>query len=200
MIAALSGARVALSGLKLAIVAVAVLALVAFAVVQTVRLEGFKLWPLSIEGAVPRAERLEDEIGALLRGQAEAERLAAAEKAATEAAYRDIAKGIDDAFEENLEGELAAAARFVAANRVRCPAVGSPPGRAVAAAGDNGAGSAQGAGGAAELDAAGGAAVLPGLVAVPDDDVRICTTNTLKAEAGHRLATELEAASRASSP
>ena len=196
MLGALSSARVALSGVKLALVGIAALLIVGFAVVQTVRLEGFKLWPFKVEGPLGKVDRLEGELHAILTAQEFATELAEADKALHEAAYRDIARGIDDAFDKNLDGELAAAARFVAANRVRCPASGSAAGGASGSAGDHGAGSAQGAGGAAELDGPGGAGDLPGLVAVPDDDVRICTVNTLKAEAGHRLAAELEAASR----
>jgi hypothetical protein len=189
-------ARVALSGLKLARLGLVLLAAVGFGVVQTVRLEGFKVWPFKVEGALAKVDRLEGELQAILAAQAAAEKLARAQKAANEAAYRRIAEGIDDAFEENLDGELAAAARFIAANRVRCPTPARGASRTIATAGDSGAESLGGGSRAAELDAAGGDPVLPDLVAVPADDVRICTVNTLKAEAGHRLATELKAASR----
>lgn len=167
------------------------------AIVQTVRLEGFKLWPISIEGASPRAERLEDEIGAMIRDQHAAELLAKAQKDAQEAAYAAIAKGVDDAFEEGIGAELAAAARFVAANRVRCPAVGSSTGAAAAPARDHGARGGDARGGAAELDAT-DPAVDPDAdwVAVRADDVRICTVNTLQAEAARAWAVAIEAESR----
>src|SRR5690606_28775011 len=129
-----AGWNAAKLGLLVAVVAFVVLV----AIVQTVRLEGFAIGPFKSEGALARADRLEDEIGAIIRGQHEAELLAEAQKDAQEAAYAAIAKGVDDAFEEGIGAELAAAARYAAANRVRCPAVGSSPGAAAAAAGSDG--------------------------------------------------------------
>lgn len=170
---------------------------VAIAVVQTIRLEGFRLGPFGSEGALARADRLEDELGRIVAAQHAAGELAQAQKAATEETYRARAKGVDDAFKEGIGAELAAAARYAAANRVRCPAAGSPPGDAVAAAGSDGTGGPAGSGRTPELDASGGIDAAHALVAVRDDDVRICTENTLRLEAAQAWGIALEAASAA---
>lgn len=185
------------NAVKLGLLVAIVTFVVAVAAVQTVRLEGFKLGPFRSEGALARADRLEDEIGAIVAAQHAAGELARAQKAAEEETYRAIAKGVDDAFEDGIGAELAAAARYAAANRVRCAPAGSPPGGAAAAAGSDGAGSPAGAGRAPELDAAGGLVDGPGLVAVPESDLRICTENTLRLEAAQAWGIALEAASAA---
>lgn len=174
------GARLGLTGLAIAI-------LVALLVVQTVRLEGFKVWPLSIEGARPRAERLAADLAAVVREQGVAEREHLAAKQAAEQIYRDVAERIDDDALEARTDALADADRFIAANRVRPAPAGCPPSQAAPATRDRGAGGGE---------AVPAAPVMDGAVAVPAEDVRICTVNTLQAEAGRAWALELEAASK----
>lgn len=169
-------ARVGLTGLVIAV-------LVALLAVQTVRLEGFKLWPFSIEGAGPKAARLQRTIDDIDKAQKEANRRLREAKEAAERNYRDLAERIDDDAETARAGAMDDAERFIAANRVRCPAnrsvgSGTPP-----TARDNGAGSGESPGAAPELDG----------VVVQADDVRICTTNTLQAEAARAWALVLEA-------
>lgn len=191
-------AEFTLKGLWLAAIAAAMLIVIAIAAVQTARIEGFKVWPVSVEGWKPKAQRLDRDLTAVLRAQRAAEQAQRSVNAAAEQTYSTIAERIDDHAKDDLPRQLGAADRFIAAHRVRSEAAGGALGRAGAAAGDYHAQSAQGAGGAAELDdagAAGLAAHADDLVAVPAEDVRICTVNTVKAEAGHALATQLEAAS-----
>jgi hypothetical protein len=169
--------RIGLTGLAIAV-------LVALLAIQTVRLEGFKLWPFSIEGARPKAERLQGVIDDIDKAQDDALKAAQEAKERAERNYRDLAERIDDDAEEARAGEMDAAERFIAASRVRCPSNRGASSGAVAPARDNGARDSETTGPAPELDA----------VAVPADDVRICTVNTLQAEAARAWALELEAA------
>lgn len=107
----------------------------------------------------------------------------AAEKARTyrlaeEARYRMKAERTDTDHAKDLETALAAARRHAAANR--CAPLGlrpegsptvSPPGRAGTGAEDHRAESGDGSGGTAQL------------VAVTEDDLRICTVNTKRLQA-----------------
>ncbi len=168
-------ARVGLTGLAIAI-------LVVLLIVQTVRLEGLKVWPINIEGAGPKAERLQRTIDEIDRAQDDA--LAAAElaKARAEADYRNLAERIDD---EALEAHADArtdAERYIAANRVRCPTDRGTGGGTTTAPGDSGAGSSTGAGSAPVMDAG---------VLVSEEDIFICTVNTVQAEEAREWALEL---------
>lgn len=176
--------RIGLTGLAIAI-------LVLLLAVQTVRLEGFKIWPFSIEGTRPKAERLEADLKAVMLAQGAAEREHLAAKKATEQTYRDVAERIDDVATEARAGALADADRFIAANRVRPAAAGCPASQAAPATRDRG---------ARDREAVPAAPVMDGAVAVPAEDVRICTVNTLQAEAGRAWALELEAASKRGPP
>lgn len=182
------------------------LAIAAFAAVQTVRLEGLKVWPLSIEGWKPKAERLQR----LIDDIAEAQRLAAEKARAArldqETTYRDIAKRIDDHAQADLDGSLRAADRFIAAGGMRAEAGRSVRCSAGTAAGDHRAEDPAGTRRAPQLDATPEpeGEPQPGLIKGAGDlilvspaDVRICTVNTVKAEAGHELATRLQEASAA---
>ena len=177
--------------------AIALVALLAFGV-QTVRLEGLHVWPVSITGWIKTAEDRQ----AALDVVAAAEELAAARAAAArlerERIYSDIAERIDDNADAKLDGALDAAERFIAAGGVRGEANRSASRAARAATEDRGTGGSEGAGRSAELDDPGGAAddrAGTGLVLVPANDVRICTVNTIKAEAAHEFVLELEQAS-----
>jgi len=87
----------------------------AIAAVQTVRLEGFKVWPVTIEGWKPKAERYEATIEQVRIEQdvaAEKARLARLEQ---EARYRVLAERIDDDAKRDMEKTTDAAERFIAA-------------------------------------------------------------------------------------
>lgn len=193
-------ARIGLSGLAIA-------AALAVAAVQTVRMEGLKIWPLVIDGWKPRALAAEATIAAIAREQALAGEIAKAERMGKEAQYRGIAERIDDNARDKLEDYGAATERFIAAGGVRPKAAGSARGRTGASATDRDARDPQGRGRSAELDAAlrepvedDGLVIPEGFVLVEAEDVRICTVNTIKAEAGRALALELEAASNEDDP
>lgn len=200
-------ARFAVTGTLLAIAGAAFLALAVFAGVQTARIEGFHVWPVSVTGWKKTAQDRQATIDELVDAQGDAEAIAEAARAATEAAYSDIAERIDDNAQDTLDTALAAADRFVAAGGMRAETAGHPARCAPAPAGDHGARHPETARPAPQLDAAGPGAADPGqaaagsgesaegLVLVSPADIRICTVNTVKAEAGHALATQLEAAS-----
>lgn len=61
-------------------------------VVQTVRLDGFKLWPVSIEGANPRAARLSADLGRMKAAQAIAHERAVQAREAAQEQLADIAE------------------------------------------------------------------------------------------------------------
>jgi hypothetical protein len=168
--------RIGLTGLAIAV-------LLTLLAVQTVRLEGFKLWPILHEGWKPKAERYARDLANVKAAQQLALERAQAAKLKAEADYRNLAERIDDDAEQARAGALDDAERFIAANRVRCQAAGRAGSGTVAAASDHSAGDGQGSGQASELDDA---------VAVKADDVRICTANTLQAEAARAWALELE--------
>ncbi len=191
--AAAFAARIGIGGAIIAALAVAL-------AIQTARLEGFHVWPVSVTGWIKTAEDRQATIDRIT----EAERLAAAEaraaRLAQETTYRDIAERIDDNAQDTLEGAMAAADRFIAAGGLRSQAAGSAPCSARTAAGNHRAENPVGAGRTAQLDAAGAGSADAGpsgtgFVLVSAEDVRICTRNTVKAEAGHDLALQLEAAS-----
>lgn len=171
--------RIGLTGLAIAL-------LVAAVAVQTVRLEGFKLWPFSIEGANPRAKRLGDDLAAIIREQGAAEAAQVAVNDAAARIYKDVAERIDDEALAARTDALADADRFIAGGGVRPAPARCPPSQTNPAAGDRGAGGGEGVSQAPVMD---------GTVTVPAEDVRICTVNTLQAEAGRAWALELEAAS-----
>lgn len=173
--------RIGLTGLALAILA-------ALLAVQTVRLEGLSVWPLKFEGWKPRAERLARDLDHVKAAQVVALERALAEKHKAETKYLKLANRIQEDAQNDRAVALGDAERYIAANRVRCEAAGRTAGQSVTATADHSAGHPQGAGSVPELDG--------GLVAVPAEDVRICSVNTVKAQAGHELAVGLETASR----
>jgi len=201
-----TSATIALKGIWAAAIALAFSALLAALAVQTVRLEGLAVWPISFEGWIATAEQrrvriaeLEDDIDDIEAAQEHAADRARAARLEREKIYSDLAERIDDDADANRADALRAAERFIAVGGVRGhEADRGEGGRAGAGAEDRSAGRAEGAGRATELDdAAGALAGLAGrgLVLVTADDVRICTRNTIKAEAGHALAIGLEEAS-----
>lgn len=188
----------ALKGLWFAAIAAAFAVLLGLLVVQTVRLEGLKIWPLEVEGWKPTAERLRLDLDHVLTAQRHAELEQLRVNAAAEKTYSAIANRIDEHAETDLARQLGAANRYIAAHRVRSEAAAGAFGRTGAATGDRGAEDPGTAGRTAQLDDPGAADRVAGagdLVVVSAEDVRICTVNTIKAEAGHTLATALASAS-----
>lgn len=187
-------ARIGLTGLVIILLGAAL-------VVQTVRLEGFHVWPISVTGWIKTAETRQATIDRITAAQRLAEAEARAARLTQENTYRDIAERIDDNAEDTLEGAMAAADRFIAAGGLRGQAPGSAPCPARTAGGDYRAEDPDRTGRTAQLDAADAGAVDPGaidsdFVLVSAADVRICTRNTVKAEAGRDLALQLEQASK----
>lgn len=185
-------ARIGLTGLAIAV-------LLVLLAVQTVRLEGFKVWPLSLQGWKPRAEAAEKTIADIAAAQVLAGDKAKAARIAQEDRYRGIAGRIDDNAQADIGNEMDGAERFIAAGGVRPEGNRGLGGRIGTACPSDGARPAETAGRPAELDDTEAGAAAPvigdGLVLVLAEDVRICTTNTIKAEAGRAFALEIEAAS-----
>lgn len=149
-------------------------------VVQTVRIEGAQL-KLPLLGAIgpqgwkPRALEAEATIKRISEAQDEAERRARDAKASEEAALKELAKGNDDATVEKLQDELDRARAYAARNRVRPKTNQGAACGPVAASPDRSAGHDEPTSGAPELDET-------GYVAIPEEDVMICTRNTVLAE------------------
>lgn len=125
--------------------------------------------PFHWEGWKPKAERFERERDAChtaSKANADAQK---AQKAAYEARYKDLAHEADEQVQRAQVDAMAATERYIAAHRVRGGQGGvSAP---VAPADDHSAGSGD------------SASAAPELVAVSDEDIRICTTNTIRLEA-----------------
>lgn len=190
-----------LRGIHAIAIATVIFALLGGLVVQTARIEGFKVWPVSIEGWKPKAARLEQAIANVRVAEQLAESWARQARLDKEARYRAVAQRTDiDAMDETAKA-LGDADRFIAAGGTcasRRPAAGQlrpqadrgEGGPAGTGPGDHRPGDPEGAGEAAQLDEAEGQ-----LIGVTADDVRICTVNTVKAEAARDWALALEEAS-----
>jgi len=153
-----------------------------------VRLSGPWGTGFHFEGWKPRAQRLAREKDELIAAQTKAAEVQKQLLDQAEQDYRDLAKRTDNETDLATQVALGAADRFIAANRVRCPADRGSPGAAPAAAEG---GSSQGnnrSGGGAQLDE--GTAV--DLVAVPAEDIRICTRNTTRLKLGRGWGLDLE--------
>ncbi|WP_338445967.1 hypothetical protein V5F89_12530 [Pelagerythrobacter marensis] len=195
-----------MKGIWAAAIALAFAALLIALAVQTIRLEGLRIWPISFDGWIARAEQrlvriaeLEDDIEDIEAAQEHAADRARAARLEREKIYSDLAERIDDNADSKLGGALDAAERFIAAGGMRGhEADRGEGGRTGAGAEDQDSRDSEGAGQAAELDDSSGPGTDRaggGLVLVNASDVRICTHNTIKAEAGRELALELEEAS-----
>jgi hypothetical protein len=181
-------AKVAIKGIWVASRAALFICAIGFGVVQTVRLEGLKVWPVEITGWRPLAIERGETIASFAAAQDQALKDALAAKAKAEADYRTLAERIDDEDEQARAGAMDDAERYIAGNRVqRCPA---DRGAAGGASTDHGTSGGDAAGPPAIVDAA-GAGIGADLVAVTADDVRICTANTLQAEAARSWALDL---------
>lgn len=171
---------------RLGITSTAFAIALALLVVQTVRIEGLHVWPISVAGWKARALDAERTIAEIEKAQDEALTAAVEARDQAEADYRNLAERIDRDAEDVRQDAMADAERYIAAHRVRCPAAGGAAGGPAPAAEDHRTGDGEGPGAATELDAA-------GLVAVLAEDVLICTANTLQAEASRSWALEMEA-------
>lgn len=184
-----------LKGVWAALIAAVVVLLLAIVVIQTSRLQGFKVWPVNVEGALPKIDRLELEIAAIIQAQKDATQAQQQVNSAAETTYRDISGRIDHDTAQQIETELDVADRYVRANSLRGQASRCAPRRAATAPGHNSASSGEAAGSQAIVDDSDSYGD-EGMVVVNATDVRVCTINTLQAEAGRRWALELEAASK----
>ncbi|WP_299307778.1 hypothetical protein [uncultured Croceicoccus sp.] len=178
-------ARVGLTGLLLAIA-------IFIAAFQSVQLGGMRIGPIAVEGWRPKAMRLAQEMKDVAAAQDEASARARAEHARAETAYRQLAQRIDDNADDQTSQAMAAADRYIAAHRVRAKTADCPPGGTFTPASDRGAGHAEAAGRSPQLDAP-SEPDDGGMVVVSAADVRICTSNTLRAEAARDWAISLEA-------
>lgn len=150
-------------------------AISAFAL-QTIRIEGI----LFIKGYKTENQELQSDIAAIEVAQKLSKELQEKQLARQEEKYTKSAIEVQNNALENVEKYGVLAANYIAANRVRASAVrcDSQP----AAPGPR-------SGGAPDPVGAGG---TPKLVAVTEKDVKVCTDNTAKAEAGHDFAVELQ--------
>lgn len=159
-------------------------------VVQTVRIDGFRIDPPLLpafgpKGLIAERDEARAKVAKLLAERdaaiAKSKRVAAANAAATEKANADE--------KAELEIEGPAAERFIAAGGVRrCPTT-----RADAAPGRQDAGVDAGAGAVPVMDDVPVVTVLP-------EDVRICTENTVKARAWQQWGLSIEANHAAAKP
>jgi hypothetical protein len=118
-----------------------------------------------------------------ITAQAQAEKRFAEAWAQWEARYDKLAMETDDAEREARADAMGVAERFIAANRVRC--------EAGAGFGSSASGAASGSAGDSDTGSSVGADPLSFMVAVPADDVRICTENTTRLQAGQAWARSL---------
>lgn len=157
---------------KLSHIAIGVLA--SALVVQTVRLEGLSVFGVGVEGAIPRGDRLQIQYDTVLKWITDQAR---ANKAEEKRVAAD-AKRIDEDANEKTAWSAPVVERYIVDNRVQdCPVVREYR----APAEDNSAAGTDGVRETPKLDAPGVAV----RVAVFAEDVRICTENTVKAEAAY---------------
>lgn len=178
-------AKYAIKGIWLLLVALVVIASLAFGAYQLTRVEGFRFLFWSAEGWKPRAERLQADLDRVKRAQQDARAAQVGVNQAAEKRYADAAERIDRENIRQLESELAAAERFIRAGGLRPQTACRVSSGAGAAAQDQSAGSGEAAGTSPKLDAT--------EVVVTAEDVRICTVNTLQAEAAREWSLALEA-------
>lgn len=159
-------------------------ALAVFGIVQTVRIEGLRIWPLHITGLL--AERNDaikgraDDRAAYVSAQELARQRNEQAIAKREADYRALADQKDKEYATELADAQSAAERYIASHRLRPPAPQGGAGSATALGQDHGAGGAVGPGEAPEL------------VGVTADDIRICTENTSRLEKAREWALGLD--------
>ena len=157
---------------RIGVIGIVIAILAALLVLQTVRLEGFKIWPFSFEGWKPMAQ-------SYAKASKEAKKLAKEEREKQEQKFKDKSERIDRELADAKASVDDAVSDYTATHRVRaCPS--SRP--AVATAESGGAESSNGPGGTPEL--------VDGVV-VNERDIAVCTTNTLRLEAARKWGLEL---------
>jgi len=163
-------ATVTLKGIWAALVGLAFAIVLALLAVQTARIEGFRVWPINIEGWKPLAQRMQAERDALIDAQEKAGAAQAAVNAAAQSRYQQLAERADNEHERNLEAARLGARNYITANRLRPAPDHSAPGETVAATGSDSASSSDGPGAPAIVDA----------IAITESDLLICTDNTAR--------------------
>lgn len=181
------GAEVALSVTKLALIATLVLASIGFGVVQTVRIEGFKFWPIELRGWKPRALAAEKGFADLAEAQVDAGELLREEREKHEQENTRIAKEHDREI-AIIENKAFAAADAYIADNLESACVPGP-------AADRGLRSETGTG--AEDNGSRVYPTMPAdpLVSVAASDVRACAGAVAYALGARSFVLELEAAS-----
>lgn len=137
---------------------------------------------VGVEGYAPANERLKADLAGVVSAQGDAELVHRTAKETAEQILAQVAEGVDENARIMDAAADAATTRFANANRMRCPATGSAPGQAVAAAADRGTGDTETAGGVPEL-----AGVL-----VSERDIRIAAQHNVIALACRKFVTDLE--------
>ena len=166
---------VTLRGIWAALIALAFTILLVLLAVQTVRLEGFNLWPIKYEGCIAKSERLQTDLDNVKAAQVLALEKVEAAKEKAEQAYRNLAENTDEKLEQARVDTMDAAERYIAAHRVRPQAPDRASGGTATASEDRSAQSGDGSGTAPIL-------ASQELVTVAPDDIRICTENTIRLE------------------
>lgn len=187
MIPPLLTARYALQGVWLALIALVIVVSVGYGLYHKMLIDGYKILFIESEGYRPAYKRVLTDNKRILAAQAEAERLQRQINQEVEDGVAESSERIDREKYEELSDQLAVAEQFIRNNRVRGQADRCPSGPTGAAAQDRSAGDSEAAGATAIVDGA------EDLVLVPSNDIRICTTNTLQAEAGREFALDVEA-------
>jgi len=143
------------------------------------------LWWAYHSGYQSRDKQADAEMAAMVASIEAAQiEAAAAQQAVNDAEaarYQELAERSDNEHARNLEAARSAAARYIAAHRVRPTPDSSPSGGADSAADDNGSASDNGPGSPAIVDA----------IAITESDLLICTDNTARLVAAHDWANSL---------
>lgn len=176
-------ASLTIKGIWAALIALAFALLLALLAVQTVRLEGMKLWPFKVEGWIAKADRYKAERDRIIEVQAEARARQIAVNQAAQERYDQLATEADRNAEIYQSAAMDAARRYSIEHRVQPCAAG-------VASGDNSASESYSPGSG---DAAGGSPIVDA-VAVSEDDIRICTMNTVRLQAVREWAVGITAA------
>lgn len=113
--------QVTLRGIWAALCVAAFALVIALLALQTARIEGFKVWPISVEGWKPKAERLAATIDQMESASIAARDAQQAINTAEETRTRQLAERIDNEQARNQAIARDAVDNYIAANRVRSP-------------------------------------------------------------------------------
>lgn len=173
-----------LTGLRLPAAWLVAAAFALFGIVQTVRIEGLRIWPLRITGLLTERDDAikgrADDRAAYVSAQELARQRNEQAIAKREADFRALADQKDKEYATELADAQSIAERYIASHRLRSPAPQDGVGSAPALGQDRGTGGAVGPGDAPEL------------VGVTADDIRICTENTSRLEKAREWALGLD--------